>query len=78
MAGTTGAGGGGGSVVDDDATDAAMTPPSMDANSSEAVGRRDTMLATRWTTNVTLQPMKPLGDKFTSTSSQTNSNHTRG
>jgi hypothetical protein len=78
MVGTKGAGGRGGSVVDDDATDTATMPPSIDTTSSEAVGRRDTMLATRWMTNVTLQPMKPLGDKFTSISSQTNSNHTRG
>jgi len=64
-------GGGGGGVAK--LTDAASTPLNIEVASSEAIGRRDTVLAIRWIANVTLQPIKPLGDKFTTTSSQTNS-----
>ena len=59
----------------DKLTDAASTPLNIEVASSEAIGRRDTVLAIRWIANVTLQPIKPLGDKFTTTSSQTNSKH---
>ena len=75
--GTEGGDGSGGGGVDDGATDTASTPPSIDVATSEIIGRRDTRLAIRWMANVTLQPMKPLGDGFTTTSSQTNSSHTR-
>jgi hypothetical protein len=63
--------------VDVEATETASAPPSIDVITSDAIGRRDTMLAIRWMANVTLQPMKPLGDRFTTTPSQTNSNQTR-
>jgi hypothetical protein len=55
--------------VDVEATDTASTTPSIDVTNSEANGRRDTMLAIGSMANVTLQPMKPLGDSFTTTSS---------
>jgi hypothetical protein len=77
IAGTEGADGGGGGGVNVEATDTASTPPRIDVTNSDAIGRRDTMLATRWMANVTLHPIKPLGDRFTTTCSQTNSNHTR-
>lgn len=73
--GTGGEDGGGGGGGVDKLTDAASTPLNIEVASSEAIGRRDTMLAIRWIANVTLQPIKPLGDKFTTTSSQTNSKH---
>jgi hypothetical protein len=73
--GTGGEDGGGGGGGVDKLTDAASTPLNIEVASSEAIGRRDTMLAIRWIANVTLQPIKPLGDKFTTTSSQTNSMH---
>jgi hypothetical protein len=71
--GTGGEDGGGGGGGVDKLTDAASTPLNIEVASSEAIGRRDTVLAIRWIANVTLQPIKPLGDKFTTTSSQTNS-----
>ena len=77
ITGTEGADGGGGAGVDLEAINTVSTPPSIDVTKSEAIGRRDTRLAIRWMANVTLQPMKPLGDGFTTTSSQTNSSHTR-
>jgi len=64
--------------VDDEATDTASTPPSIDVATSEIIGRRDTVLAIRWIANVTLQPMKPLGDRFTTTSSPKNRNRRDG
>ena len=71
--GTGGEDGGGGGGGVDKLTDAASTPLNIEVANSEAIGRRDTVLAIRWIANVTLQPIKPLGDKFTTTSSQTNS-----
>jgi hypothetical protein len=77
-AGTEGVGGGGHPGTDlEAATDTAMMPPSIEDTTSDAMGRRDTMLAIRWMAKVTLHPIKPLGDGFTTTSSLTNSSQTR-
>jgi hypothetical protein len=45
--GTEGADGDGGGGGVDKLTDAASTPPNIEVASSEAIGRRDTMLAIR-------------------------------